>query len=151
MSRSTTYRCLNCLDHAVTRSFDTSHLSRTCPNCDSFERFVNQAVIDRFEALEASPPAEFDWARLERREKLLVAERLARTDATLADVSVTEFDAGGESDGDGDGVASSADETDGSTEAEEGDSTEAGERDSTEAGESDSTETEADDSANPEP
>ncbi|QAU12621.1 hypothetical protein EKH57_07740 [Halorubrum sp. BOL3-1] len=93
MSRTTTYRCLNCLDHAVTRAFDTSHLSRTCQNCDSFERFANEAVIERFEALEASPPTEFDWERLDRREKLIVAERLARTDATLADVSVTETDA----------------------------------------------------------
>jgi hypothetical protein len=76
------------LDHAVTRSFDTSHLSRTCPNCDSFERFANEAVIDRFETLEASPPAALDWERLERREKLIVAERLARTDKTLDDFDV---------------------------------------------------------------
>ena len=88
MSRTHAYRCLNCLDHAVTRSFDTSHLSRTCPNCDSFERFANEAVIDRFETLEASPPAALDWERLERREKLIVAERLARTDKTLDDFDV---------------------------------------------------------------
>ncbi|WP_048077437.1 hypothetical protein [Halorubrum sp. AJ67] len=126
MSLTTIYRCLNCLDHAVTRSFDTSHLSRTCPNCDSFERFVNQAVIDRFEALEASPPAEFDWNRLERREKLLVAERLARTDATLADVTVTETERPAGSDGEtGNGESAEAG-ADGSTEAREraGDSTE---------------------------
>ncbi|WP_017342599.1 hypothetical protein [Halorubrum sp. T3] len=90
MSRTRTYRCLNCLDATVTRSFDTSHLSRTCPNCGSFERFANQTVIDQFEALEASPPAELDWGRLERREKLVVAERLARTEKTLADFDVTE-------------------------------------------------------------
>ncbi len=88
VSRSHTYRCLNCLDATVTRTFDTSHLSRTCPDCGSFERFANEAVIERFESLEASPPAEFDWDRLERREKLLVAERLARTDKTLADFDV---------------------------------------------------------------
>ncbi|QWC19818.1 hypothetical protein [Halorubrum sp. 2020YC2] len=101
MSRTHTYRCLNCLDHAVTRSFDTSHLSRTCPNCGSFERFANEAVIDRFESLEASPPTELDWERLERREKLLVAERLARTEKTLADFEVV----GNEDDDAGDGVA----------------------------------------------
>ncbi|ELZ36890.1 hypothetical protein C472_10018 [Halorubrum tebenquichense DSM 14210] len=130
MSRSTTYRCLSCLDHVVTRSFDTSHLSRTCPNCDSFERFVNQGVIDRFEALEASPPAEFDWERLERRERLLVAERLARTDATLADVSVTERDATAESDGETDDEASAESGPDGSAEAGGGDSAKGGEGDS---------------------
>lgn len=85
MPRTRTYRCLRCLDEVVTRAFDTSHLTRTCPNCGSFERFANQSVVDRFEALEASPPAELDWGRLERREKLLVAERLARTEKTLAD------------------------------------------------------------------
>ncbi len=101
MSRTRSYRCLNCLDHAVTRSFDTSHLSMTCPNCGSFERFANEAVIERFESLEASPPAEFDWERLERREKLLVAERLARTDKTLADfdVAVDEEAADGPAEG----------------------------------------------------
>ncbi|MFW6000142.1 MAG: hypothetical protein ACOCPY_01660 [Halorubrum sp.] len=90
MSRTHTYRCLSCLDEVVTRAFDASHLSRTCPNCDSFERFANQSVIEQFEALEASPPAGFDWERLERREKLLVAERLARTEKTLADFDVTD-------------------------------------------------------------
>ena len=88
MSRTRTYRCLNCLDATVTRSFDTSHLSRTCPNCGSFERFANEAVVERFESLEASPPAELDWDRLERREKLLVAERLARTDKEIGDFDV---------------------------------------------------------------
>ena len=92
MSRTRTYRCLNCLDETVARSFDTSHLSMTCPACESFERFANEAVIERFEALEASPPTEFDWGRLERREKLLVAERLARTDKTLADFDVVGTD-----------------------------------------------------------
>ena len=90
MSRTRTYRCLSCLDEVVTRAFDASHLSRTCPNCGSFERFVNQSVVDRFEALEASPPAELDWERLERREKLVVAERLARTEKTLADFDATD-------------------------------------------------------------
>ena len=92
MSRTHDYRCLNCFEEVVSRTFDTSHLSRTCPNCDSFERFANESVIERFESLEASPPAEFDWERLARREKLLVAERLARTDKTLDgfEISVDE-------------------------------------------------------------
>ncbi|WP_423996668.1 hypothetical protein [Halorubrum trapanicum] len=99
MSRTRTYRCLNCLDATVTRSFDTSHLSRTCPNCGSFERFANEAVVERFESLEASPPADLDWERLERREKLLVAERLARTDKEIGDFDIVgdgsdEADAG---------------------------------------------------------
>ena len=98
MSRTRTYRCLNCLDETVTRSFDTSHLSMTCPNCGSFERFANEAVIERFESLEASPPTELDWDRLERREKLLVAERLARTDKTLADFDVVGGDGSDEAD-----------------------------------------------------
>jgi len=99
VSRTRTYRCLNCLDATVTRSFDTSHLSRTCPNCGSFERFANEAVVERFESLEASPPADLDWERLERREKLLVAERLARTDKEIGDFDIVgdgsdEADAG---------------------------------------------------------
>jgi hypothetical protein len=93
------------LDHAVTRSFDTSHLSRTCPDCGSFERFANEAVIERFEALEASPPGEFDWERLERREKLIVAERLARTDKTLEDFDVID-------DADGEGESTRIDDAD---------------------------------------
>ncbi|MFW6000041.1 MAG: hypothetical protein ACOCPY_01155 [Halorubrum sp.] len=93
MSRTRTYRCLNCLDEVVTRAFDASHLSRTCQNCGSFERFANQSVIERFESLEASPPSELDWGRLERREKLLVAERLARTEKTLADFDAIGGDA----------------------------------------------------------
>jgi DNA-directed RNA polymerase subunit RPC12/RpoP len=92
VSRTRTYRCLNCLDEVVTRSFDTSHLSRTCPNCGSFERFANETVVDRFESLEASPPPELDWERLERREKLLVAERLARTDKEIGDFDVVGSD-----------------------------------------------------------
>ncbi|OYR64975.1 hypothetical protein DJ71_22540, partial [Halorubrum sp. E3] len=75
MSRTRTYRCLNCLEHTVSREFDTSHLSVTCPNCDSFERFVNEAVYQQFQAFEESPPTEIDWDRLDRMEKLVVAER----------------------------------------------------------------------------
>lgn len=101
MSRTRTYRCLNCLDHAVEREFDVASLSVTCPNCGSFERFVNEAVVDRFEAFESSPPAAIDWERLDRREKLLVAERTVRTDKTLDDFDVASDEpAGDESAGD---------------------------------------------------
>ncbi|OYR39913.1 hypothetical protein DJ82_08695 [Halorubrum sp. Ib24] len=93
MSRNRTYRCLNCLDHTVSREFDTSHLSVTCPNCGSFERFVNDAVFQQFRAFEESPPAELDWARLDRTEKLIVSERLVRSTKTLADFDVVEGEA----------------------------------------------------------
>ncbi|MGM0683966.1 MAG: hypothetical protein ACQEUA_07185 [Halobacteriota archaeon] len=93
MSRTRAYRCLNCLEHTIDREFDTSHLSVTCPNCGSFERFVNEAVFQQFEAFEASPPPEFDWNRLDRTEKLVVAERLVRSTKTLDDFRVV----GGES------------------------------------------------------
>ena len=90
MSSDRTYRCLGCLDGTVTRPFDTSHLSVTCPNCDSFERFVNEAVFNQFQAFEESPPAEIDWERLDRREKFVVAERLVRSTKTLADFEIVD-------------------------------------------------------------
>jgi len=74
----------------VSREFDTSHLSVTCPNCGSFERFVNDAVFQQFRAFEESPPTEIDWARLDRMEKLLISERLVRSTKTLADFEVVE-------------------------------------------------------------
>ncbi|MUW14975.1 hypothetical protein GJ633_10095 [Halorubrum sp. CBA1125] len=92
MTRSRTYRCLSCLDHTVTRTFDTAHLSVTCPNCGSFERFVNGTVFEQFEQFEASPPAELDWDRLGRTEKLLVAERIARTTKTVEDFDIVADD-----------------------------------------------------------
>jgi DNA-directed RNA polymerase subunit RPC12/RpoP len=90
MSRNRTYRCLNCLEHTVNREFDTSHLSVTCPNCGSFERFVNDAVFQQFRAFEESPPAEIDWERLDRPEKLVISERLVRSTKTLADFAIAE-------------------------------------------------------------
>jgi DNA-directed RNA polymerase subunit RPC12/RpoP len=90
VSRTRTYRCLNCLEHTVSREFDTSHLSVTCPNCESFERFVNEAVYQQFRAFEESPPAELDWERLDRTEKLVVAERLARSTKTIEDFDVVD-------------------------------------------------------------
>ncbi len=90
MSRTRAYRCLNCLEHTIEREFDTSHLSVTCPNCGSFERFINEAVFQQFEAFEASPPAEIDWNRLDRTEKLVIAERLVRSTKTLDDFKVVD-------------------------------------------------------------
>lgn len=84
------YRCVNCLDHEVTRSFDVSHLQLRCESCGTFGRFVQTPVIDRYERFEADPPADLDWDRLSRLEKFLVAERLTRTDKTLADFDVEE-------------------------------------------------------------
>ena len=41
----------------------------------------------QLEAFEAAPPPALDWERLSRTERLLVSERVARTDRT-----VEEFD-----------------------------------------------------------
>ncbi|WP_049984199.1 hypothetical protein [Halorubrum sp. BV1] len=90
MGRTRTYRCLGCLDHTLDRAFDTSHLSVTCPSCESFERFVNEAAYQTFRGFEESPPDELDWARLEREEKLLISERVTRTTKTLADFDVID-------------------------------------------------------------
>lgn len=113
VSRTRAYRCLNCLEHTIDREFDTSHLSVTCPNCESFERFVNDAVFQQFEAFEASPPSEFDWNRLDRMEKLMVAERLVRTTKTLDDFEVVDGEAADDDDGpgQGEGAAAEADVT----------------------------------------
>ena len=78
MSEDRTYRCLGCLDGTVTRGFDVSHVSTTCPACESFERLVNETVVAQFRAFEDDPPEHLDWAALERAEKFLVAERIAR-------------------------------------------------------------------------
>lgn len=87
---SVTYRCMNCLEHTVTRTFDVSHLSVTCPRCESFERLVNEAVVSQFEAFEDAPPTELDWDGLSRAEKLLVSERVARRGRSLDDISVED-------------------------------------------------------------
>ena len=97
MSRTLLYRCESCLEATIERSFDTSHVMKRCPECSAFGRFINQAIIDRFEAYEATPPENFEWGRLAKPEKLLVAERLARTDRTIEDVSIVDLrDADGE-------------------------------------------------------
>jgi len=84
-----TYRCVNCLDHAVTRGFDVSHLSTTCDACGEFGRFVNADVLDQYRAFEASPPANLAWDRLSRAEKFLVCNGVVREGR-----SVEEFDTG---------------------------------------------------------
>ncbi|MFC7186228.1 hypothetical protein [Halorubrum yunnanense] len=113
MSRNRTYRCLDCLEHTVSREFDVPHLSVTCPNCGSFERFVNDAVFQQFRAFEESPPTEIDWERLDRTEKLVVSERLVRSTKTLADFEIVEGEASaGSTDapvGEGEASAGSAD------------------------------------------
>ena len=87
MSDERTYRCLGCLDHTVTRGFDVSHVSATCPVCDSFERLVNEAVVEQFQAFEDAPPDHLDWDALERTEKFLVAERVARRGRSVEEFS----------------------------------------------------------------
>lgn len=89
MTAARDYRCSNCFEHTVSRAFDTAHLSTTCPECDSFERFINDAVVTQFRAFEDSPPEGIDWARLSRRERLLVCERVVRTTRSVEDVDVT--------------------------------------------------------------
>ncbi|MBO4248077.1 hypothetical protein IL252_09645 [Halomicrobium sp. IBSBa] len=80
-----TYRCSNCREHTVTRDFDVSHLSVTCPNCEEFSRFVNGRVIEQFESLESSPPDHLDWEALDRTEKLLISERIVRQGHSIED------------------------------------------------------------------
>jgi DNA-directed RNA polymerase subunit RPC12/RpoP len=106
VSRTRAYRCLNCLEHTIDREFDASHLSVTCPTCGSFERFVNEAVFQQFEAFETAPPSEFDWNRLDRTEKLVVAERLVRSTKTLADFKLVDGETAAASD---DSVAADGD------------------------------------------
>jgi len=75
---SRTYRCLNCMEGTVIRSYDVSHLTRSCDVCGEFDRHVNQRVVDQYEAFEADPPDALNWASLDRTRKLVVAERVAR-------------------------------------------------------------------------
>lgn len=90
MSADCTYRCLECLDNTVTREFDVSHLSLMCQACDTFGRFVSEAVYVQFQTFEKSPPDTLDWERLDRLEKLVVCERVVRTDHTIEDFEIEE-------------------------------------------------------------
>jgi len=83
-----TYRCLACLEHTLSRGFDTSHLSVTCPVCDSFERFVNEAVFEQFRAFEESPPESLEWSTLDRVEKFRISEAVTRRGRSIEDFSV---------------------------------------------------------------
>jgi hypothetical protein len=69
----------------VTREFDVSHPSRTCPVRGEFERFVNTVVIERFDALAADPPAHLHWDQLDRTRTFLIGERVSRTDHSIED------------------------------------------------------------------
>jgi hypothetical protein len=80
------------MDETVTREFDVSHLSRTCPTCGEFDRFVNTVVVEQFDALAADPPARLHWEQLDRSRKWLIAERLSRKDRSLDDFEVTVDD-----------------------------------------------------------
>jgi len=84
-----TYRCLACLEHTITRGFDTSHLKTQCSHCDSFGRFLNEAVFDQFQTFEQTPPESMQWDRLDREEKLLVSEQIVRRGRTIDEFSVS--------------------------------------------------------------
>ncbi|MFQ3283357.1 MAG: DNA-directed RNA polymerase subunit RPC12/RpoP [Natronomonas sp.] len=83
-----TYRCLTCLEHTLSREFDTSHLSVRCPVCSSFERFVNEAVFEQFRAFEESPPESLEWSTLDRGERLMISEAVTRRGRSVEDFSV---------------------------------------------------------------
>jgi hypothetical protein len=80
------------MDETVTREFDVSHLSRTCPVCGEFNRFVNAVVVEQFDALAADPPAHLHWEQLDRSRRWLIAERLSRKGHSLDDFEVTVAD-----------------------------------------------------------
>jgi len=93
-----TYRCLNCREHTLTRPFDVSHLSITCPVCGDFQRFANETVLEKFRGFEEEPPEHLDWDRLDRTKKLMISEQIVRQGRSIEDF---EFEAedGGEDDG----------------------------------------------------
>ncbi|MFB6296774.1 MAG: hypothetical protein ABEH66_08075 [Halobacteriales archaeon] len=90
MTTERTYRCLNCLEHTLSRTFNVSHLSVTCPNCDSFERFVNDDVYQQYQDYEESPPESLAWDRIDRTEKLMISERVVRTTRSIEDFDLEE-------------------------------------------------------------
>jgi hypothetical protein len=75
------------MEESVERSFDVSHLSVRCGSCGEFGRFVNERVLDQFEAFEADPPDALDWGSLDRTRKLLVAEQVARRGRSVEDLA----------------------------------------------------------------
>jgi DNA-directed RNA polymerase subunit RPC12/RpoP len=94
-----TYRCLNCREHTLTRPFDVSHLSITCPVCGDFQRFVNEAVLEKFRNLDEEPPEHLDWDRLDRMEKLMISERIVRQGRSIEDFEFEAEDHGDADDG----------------------------------------------------
>jgi len=93
-----TYRCLNCLEHTLTRPFDVSHLSITCPVCGDFQRFVNEDVYERFRGFEEDPPENLEWDRLEKTEKLMVSEQIVRQGRSIEDFDLDTQDRGTDDD-----------------------------------------------------
>jgi hypothetical protein len=87
-----TYRCLECLEHTLTRPFDVSHLSVTCPVCGEFQRFVNEDVYNRFQSFEADPPDSLDWDRLGKTEKLMVSDQVVRKGRDIEDFDIEKSD-----------------------------------------------------------
>jgi hypothetical protein len=51
---------------------------------------VNGTILDQFRAFEESPPEEFDWERLDRREKLMISEKIVRQGRSVEDVEITD-------------------------------------------------------------
>ena len=78
MAPDRTYRCSDCLDATITRPVDVSHLSKTCDDCGSFARFVNEGVYRQYRAFEESPPEHLDWDVLGRAEKFAVSDQVVR-------------------------------------------------------------------------
>jgi phage FluMu protein Com len=106
-----TYRCLNCLEHTLTRPFDVSHLSITCPVCDEFQRFVNDDVYDQFRAFEEDPPESLEWDRLGQLEKLAISDGVVRSGRSIEDFSVESSESAPETDDEGESNGESADDS----------------------------------------
>ncbi len=87
-----TYHCTSCFEQTLTREYDVSHFSVTCPSCGEFARFVHGAVLAKVEEFEESPPDDLDWERLDRMEQFVVAEKLVRQGNTLDDFEVEVHD-----------------------------------------------------------
>lgn len=99
------------MESTVARDFDVSHLSRTCDDCGEFGRFVNTIVLDQYDALEADPPEDLHWERLDRPQKFMIAERLTRQGYTIDDFDIEIHDDDDADDPDAD----DADDVDGGT------------------------------------
>ena len=93
------------MEGTVTRTYDVSHLTRTCDACDEFDRHANQRVIDQYDAFEADPPEALDWGSLDRKRKLLVSERVARHGQSAEDLAP---DTDGEAESEADTAEASA-------------------------------------------